>query len=116
MNGTLVRALTLFGCLASTAVVMANAHESEVPIGRTLFASFPMTFDGWRAVNDPPFEPEILKVLGVDDYLSRVYYRADRSGVGLYMGYYGSQRQGDTIHSPLNCLPGAGGRRSRRAA
>ena len=24
------------------------------------------------------------------------------------MGYYGSQRQGDTIHSPLNCLPGAG--------
>ena len=21
---------------------------------------------------------------------------------------YGSQRQGDTIHSPLNCLPGAG--------
>jgi EpsI family protein len=24
------------------------------------------------------------------------------------MGFYGSQRQGDTIHSPLNCLPGAG--------
>jgi EpsI family protein len=24
------------------------------------------------------------------------------------MGYYGSQRQGDTIHSPQNCLPGAG--------
>jgi EpsI family protein len=24
------------------------------------------------------------------------------------MGYYGSQRQGDTMHSPLNCLPGAG--------
>jgi EpsI family protein len=28
--------------------------------------------------------------------------------VGLYVGFYGSQRQGDTIHSPLNCLPGAG--------
>jgi EpsI family protein len=26
----------------------------------------------------------------------------------LYIGYYESQRQGDTIHSPLNCLPGAG--------
>jgi EpsI family protein len=24
------------------------------------------------------------------------------------VGYYESQRQGDTIHSPLNCLPGAG--------
>ena len=28
--------------------------------------------------------------------------------MGLYVGYYGSQRQGDTVHSPLNCLPGAG--------
>ena len=28
--------------------------------------------------------------------------------VGLYVGYHDSQRQGDTIHSPLNCLPGAG--------
>ena len=30
----------------------------------------------------------------------------------LYMGYYNSQRQGDTIHSPMNCLPGAGWSRS----
>jgi EpsI family protein len=108
MNGTLARALALFGCLAATAFVMANARASEVPIGRTIFASFPMAFDGWRAVNDPPLEEAILKVLGVDDYLSRAYYRADRSVIGLYMGYYASQRQGDTIHSPLNCLPGAG--------
>jgi EpsI family protein len=28
--------------------------------------------------------------------------------VSLYVGYYASQRQGDTIHSPQNCLPGAG--------
>jgi len=108
MNGTLARALALFGCLAATAFFMANSRASEVPIGRTVFASFPMTLDGWRAVNDPPLEEAILKVLGVDDYLSRVYYRADRSVIGLYMGYYASQRQGDTIHSPLNCLPGAG--------
>jgi EpsI family protein len=24
------------------------------------------------------------------------------------MGFYGTQRQGDSIHSPLNCMPGAG--------
>jgi EpsI family protein len=28
--------------------------------------------------------------------------------VSLYVGYYASQRQGETMHSPLNCLPGAG--------
>jgi EpsI family protein len=108
MNGTLIRALALFGCMAATAAFMANARESEVPPDRTPFASFPMTIDDWRAVNDPPMEEEILKVLGVDDYLSRAYYKADGGAVGLYMGFYGSQRQGDTIHSPLNCLPGAG--------
>jgi len=26
----------------------------------------------------------------------------------LYIGYYASQRTGDTMHSPKNCLPGAG--------
>ena len=26
----------------------------------------------------------------------------------LYIGYYTSQKNGDTIHSPKNCLPGAG--------
>lgn len=108
MSGTQLRALALFGCMAATALFMANARESEVPITRTAFASFPMTLDGWRAVNDPPMEEDILKVLGVDDYLSRAYFRPDGAAVGLYMGFYASQRQGDTIHSPLNCLPGAG--------
>jgi EpsI family protein len=108
MNGTHLRALALLGCMAATALFMANARESELPISRTPFAAFPMTLDGWRAVEDPPIEAEILKVLGVDDYLSRAYYRPDGAAVGLYMGFYGSQRQGDTIHSPLNCLPGAG--------
>jgi EpsI family protein len=59
-------------------------------------------------VVDPPLNEELLKVLGVDDYLSRVYYRSNSEAVGLYLGFYGSQRQGDTIHSPANCLPGAG--------
>ena len=26
----------------------------------------------------------------------------------LYVGYHASQRHGDSIHSPMNCLPGAG--------
>jgi EpsI family protein len=109
MNANQFRALAVFGCMAATALFMANARRSEAPISRTPFADFPMTINEWRAINDPPLEAEVLKVLGVDDYLSRAYYRQpDGAGVGLYMGFYGSQRQGDTIHSPLNCLPGAG--------
>ena len=49
----------------------------------------------------------VLAVLGLDDYLTRGY---KRNGVyaDLYVGYWKSQRQGDTMHSPQNCLPGAG--------
>jgi EpsI family protein len=67
-----------------------------------------MQLEDWRGVQEPPIEASILAVLGVDDYLTRAYFNPDRSGAGLYIGYYGSQRQGDTMHSPLNCLPGSG--------
>jgi EpsI family protein len=108
MKSLLARALTICALLAATTVFLANARRAEVAVARTAFANFPMQIDSWSARNNPPFDDDVLKVLGVDDYLSRVYYRADGAAVGLYMGYYESQRQGDTIHSPLNCLPGAG--------
>jgi EpsI family protein len=102
------RALVLFVCLLVSAGVVARADRAEpVPIRQTL-DRFPMTIGAWRGVQEPAFPKDILAVLGVDDYLTRVYFKPDRSGVGLYVGYYQSQRQGDTMHSPLNCLPGAG--------
>jgi EpsI family protein len=108
VNGPLGRALALVVCLVAATIFLANARRSERPVERLLFKHFPMTVDSWRAVEDPPIEEDVLKVLGVDDYLSRAYYKPDGAAVGLYIGFYGSQRQGDTIHSPLNCLPGAG--------
>ena len=103
------RAAILFCCLMGGAVVIASANRSEQPVARLPFSQFPMQINEWRGAPQPPIEPKILAVLGVDDYLTRAYYTADHSAVvGLYLGYYGSQRQGDTMHSPLNCLPGAG--------
>ena len=46
-------------------------------------------------------------MLGVDDYVNRGYSTSGAT-VGLYLGFYQTQRQGSTIHSPMNCLPGAG--------
>jgi EpsI family protein len=52
------------------------------------------------------------KVAGMDDYLMRYYRPAGATGeayaYSVYVGYYETQRQGNTIHSPKNCLPGAG--------
>ena len=108
MNGILGRAIALCVLLAATTVFLANARRAEVTVTRSKFDTFPMTVAGWKAIVDPPMDEATLKVLGADDYLSRVYYKPGGAAVGLYMGFHGSQRQGDTIHSPLNCLPGSG--------
>src|SRR4029453_9044025 len=103
----LARILILSACLACGTALVAKASKTEVVPARQSLASFPMDIQGWGGQNDVPFTPDVLSVLGVDDYIVRVY-RSNAALASLYIGYYQSQRQGATIHSPLNCLPGAG--------
>jgi EpsI family protein len=104
----LARAAVIFTCFVVASVAITRAERTESTPLRSAFAVFPMQLGDWRATQNPPFDESILKVLGVDDYLTRIYRQPDRSVVGVYVGYWQSQRQGDAIHSPLNCLPGAG--------
>jgi EpsI family protein len=51
------------------------------------------------------------EVVGASSYLVRTYRPADTTRgatISLYVGYYAQQMQGRTVHSPKNCLPGAG--------
>jgi EpsI family protein len=93
--------------LAGTGV-LARASRSELIPVRSSFATFPLRMDDWLGRRAEDFDAKTLSVLGVDEYMHRVYAKAPQVPIGLYVGYYQSQRQGDTIHSPLNCLPGAG--------
>jgi EpsI family protein len=89
------------------AAYRATASVSEpVPIRESL-VTFPIQVGEWQGVRATPLPANVLAVLGVDEYLNRTYYTSERA-LGLYVGYYQSQRQGDAIHSPMNCLPGAG--------
>jgi EpsI family protein len=56
---------------------------------------------------DRPFEMQVVRAVGADDYINRVYL-GSTPPVELYVGYYKDQRTGDRIHSPKNCLPGSG--------
>jgi EpsI family protein len=103
----IARIFILSACLLLGAGVIARASRTEQVPARERLAQFPSQIAGWQGQNTEPFSKEVLDVLGVDDYLTRFYHQG-RSAVGLYIGYYESQRQGDSIHSPLNCLPGAG--------
>jgi EpsI family protein len=102
------RVIVVLLLLAAAWVPVARADRAEAVPLRTSFALFPMRLGEWQGVQQPPFTPRVLEVLGLDDYLTRWYSRGPKSGADLYVGYWQSQRQGDTIHSPQNCLPAAG--------
>jgi EpsI family protein len=94
--------------LIAGTLYLASASKSEpVPIRRSL-SELPVRIGNWVLDRSAEFDKETLGVLGVDDYSNRLYAGQNGASAGLYIGYYVSQRQGDTIHSPLNCLPGSG--------
>jgi EpsI family protein len=91
----------------ATAVLAARPEETHVT--RKALAALPSDLDEWRGHDTDAFADDVVLQLGVDEYINRVYV-GSAAPIGLYVGYYASQRQGDTIHSPQNCLPGAGWR------
>jgi EpsI family protein len=99
--------LALTACFVLTGVLGARGLQPErVPLRESL-STLPLELGAWQGTADEAFDDEIVRVLGVDEYVNRVY-SSSAGHVGLYIGYYESQREGDTIHSPMNCLPGAG--------
>ena len=94
--------------LAAVALLLqARGDSDRIPASEPL-AQFPAVIGEWHS-HEQPIDPETLDVLGAGDFLSRVYGQSGRSlPIGLFIGYFPTQRTGVTIHSPKNCLPGAG--------
>jgi EpsI family protein len=91
--------------------VIANAWQylGEARVERKQLRSFPKQIGTWEQTGgDDQLDNETLAVLRASDYLLRDYRSADGRVLGFYVGYYASQRDGATYHSPLNCLPGSG--------
>jgi len=105
------RVVVLSACLLMWAAYVAHATQPEqVPLRQPL-VTLSKQIGPWTGRDEPQLPSDIVSILGVDEYINRDY--RDRSGgipssIALYVGYYKSQREGDTIHSPLNCIPGSG--------
>jgi len=69
---------------------------------------FPMVVGKWSMIRKDTFSQAILDVLRPTDYLSRNYTDPEGNEVSLYIGYHGGRPGDGGIHSPRNCLPGAG--------
>ena len=104
----IARAATVMALVILTGLYAGRTGAGEAAVDRDPLASLPLAIGDWRGHDAAPLADDIVSQLGVDDYVNRQYLRADGGPIGLYVGYYGSQRQGDTIHSPQTCLPGAG--------
>jgi EpsI family protein len=102
------RALIVAGLLIAGAVYLNSASKTESVAMRQSLSGLPAQIGNWNGEGSTEFDKRTLEVLGVDDYINRQYSDSTNALLGLYIGYYNSQSQGDTIHSPMNCLPGAG--------
>jgi EpsI family protein len=95
--------------LLVTATVFLHARQKPEPdLARKPLVSLPHIIGPWVG-RDYTIAPETLEVLGPGDFLSRGYRDAATGApVDLFIAFFSDQRVGDTIHSPQNCLPGAG--------
>src|SRR3979411_3315982 len=91
--------------------IAVNAWEylDEARVPRSELKDFPKQVGAWKQVGgDDRFDVQTESILRADDYLLRNYQSQDGRFASFYVGYYATQRNGATYHSPLNCLPGSG--------
>ena len=100
------RALAITALLLATWLVRTRLVAPHPVDYDGSLSTFPSVVGSWTG-HDVRLEADILSQIRVDDYLNR-YYRSGDGLMGLYVAYYASQKPGDAVHSPLNCLPGSG--------
>ena len=94
--------------LVFAAVFLRARSRPEILPPREELAAFPRQLGDWVG-RDTPLPAGVLDLLGPGEFLTRVYQRRlDASYLDFFVAYFPSQRTGNTIHSPQNCLPGAG--------
>jgi EpsI family protein len=94
--------ILLVGC----GLIWQTHTQQPVPLAApltTVLASVP----GYT-VHDQHVTEEERRVAGMTDYVARAYAQDTIVAFTTLVSYYDRQSQGKTIHSPRNCLPGAG--------
>jgi EpsI family protein len=109
--------------LVATALLLRTRGDVDrVPVSDPL-NQMPRDIGIWTS-RDMPIDDDVLTILGKGDFLNRVYTTSRvmaqpapdaphsvpnaSQPIGLFIGYFPTQRTGQSIHSPQHCLPGAG--------
>jgi EpsI family protein len=109
---------TTVALLVGTALLLGIRGDHDVVPASTPLDHFPYEIGNWQGV-DQRLETYVFGVLGNGFFLNRSYSLTDpatmagepkpfTAPIGLFIAYFPTQRTGQAIHSPMNCLPGAG--------
>src|SRR4051812_45187225 len=98
----------LAAVLAIQAAFFYSASHGDATQLVAPLAAFPTTLGAFQLAQEGVVEPETLEVLRADDTLVR-WYKSPEDGIAsLFIAYFKTQRNGQSPHSPKNCLPGSG--------
>ena len=90
-----------------TAILLGFLSNPEIIKPNKSFDSFPLKIGKWQGIKSQ-FDQKIYDIVGVDDSILANYRSPQGESINLYVGFYQSQKEGDLIHSPKNCMPGSG--------
>lgn len=110
MRSSAVRYIILLVAILGVGVLVNTwAYLGEAHVDRRPLKEFPEQVGSWtKQGGDQTLDAQTLQVLRATDYLLRDFRRPDGQLANFYVGYYATQKDGASFHSPLNCLPGSG--------
>lgn len=104
---TYAKTFITIAILLITGTLTFFAGQTERISPNKSFSEFPLEIGEWRGISSE-MDEKVYNILGVEDYILADYRKPSGEAVNLYVGFYQSQKEGDMIHSPKNCMPGAG--------
>ncbi len=107
MNRLDVRLLSTVALLLACGLFLRTRAQAEPLPPRTPVEAFPTEIGEWKG-RVVRIEEDVLEILGRGEFASRLYASPSGEFMDFFLAYFPSQRTGETIHSPKNCLPGAG--------
>jgi EpsI family protein len=102
LNAMLPALILGFGCIG----LLRNQVQRRIPLDEPLSTILP-SVEGF-STRDQTVSDEERAVAGMTEFVARTYSRNDTIAFSTLVSYYDRQTQGRSIHSPRNCLPGAG--------
>jgi EpsI family protein len=105
LHSKYLRVLTLV-IVVQAVLFYSASHGESTPLPAPL-KEFPTVFGAWSMIAQVDVDAETAAILRADDTLSREY-KGPAGHANLFIAYFQTQRQGQSPHSPKNCLPCSG--------